>query len=106
MDQDKGYYAAQPPQYPQQAHPAYGQPVYGEAASYQPQTGYSPAPQGYYAQPTPQANPVIIQQQPPPQNRPADDCLLSVPAYVVVLMLVAREPTVWKLLLLLGVLGT
>ncbi|KAF9158691.1 hypothetical protein BGX20_003262 [Mortierella sp. AD010] len=77
MDQDKGYYAAQPPQYPQQAHPAYGQPVYGEAASYQPQTGYSPAPQGYYAQPTPQANPVIIQQQPPPQNRPADDCCMG-----------------------------
>ncbi|KAG0001775.1 hypothetical protein BGZ80_001360 [Entomortierella chlamydospora] len=86
MDQDKGYYAAQPPQYPQQAHPAYGQPVYGEAASYQPQPGYPQTPaQGYYAQPTPQANPVIIQQQPHPQNS-ADDCLLSAPAYVVVLM--------------------
>jgi hypothetical protein len=62
--QDKGYYASQPPQYPQQAMPAYGQPAYGQAASYQPQPGYppqqpygqpgypqSPAPPGgYYAQ--------------------------------------------------------
>ncbi|KAF9080424.1 hypothetical protein BGX23_002168 [Mortierella sp. AD031] len=85
MDQqDKGYYASQPPQYPQQAQPAYGQPAYGQAASYQPgyppqQPGYppqqpygqpayppSPAPGGYYAQPSPA--PVIIQQQAPPQQ--------------------------------------
>ena len=60
MSQDKGYYASQPPQYPQQAQPAYGQPAYGQAASYQPgyppqpaygQPGYPPSPQGgYYAQ--------------------------------------------------------
>ena len=59
--QDKGYYASQPPQYPQQAMPAYGQPAYGQAASYQPgyppqqpygQPGYpqSPVPGGHYAQ--------------------------------------------------------
>ncbi|KAG0275985.1 hypothetical protein BGZ96_003525, partial [Linnemannia gamsii] len=83
--QDKGYYASQPPQYPQQAMPAYGQPAYGQAASYQGQPGYppqqpygqpgypqSPAPPGgYYAQASPQ--PVIIQQQAPaPQNNSKD----------------------------------
>ncbi|GJJ69735.1 hypothetical protein EMPS_02083 [Entomortierella parvispora] len=87
MSQDKGYYASQPPQYPQQAQPAYGQPAYGQAASYQPgyppqqygapqpaygQPGYPPSPQqGYYAQPAPQ--PVIIQQQAPPQQSNKDD---------------------------------
>ncbi|KAF9197090.1 hypothetical protein BGZ50_000040 [Haplosporangium sp. Z 11] len=53
MEQDKGYYATQPPQYPQQAQPAYGQPAYGQAASYQP--GYPPqqygSPQPGYGQP-------------------------------------------------------
>ncbi|CAO3575190.1 unnamed protein product [Mortierella alpina] len=85
MSQDKGYYASQPPQYPQQAQPAYGQPAYGQAASYQPgyppqpaygqQPGYPPSPQGgYYAQPSPQ--PVIIQQTTPApqQNNKNDMC--------------------------------
>ncbi|KAG0303820.1 hypothetical protein BGZ98_006249 [Dissophora globulifera] len=83
MEQDKGYYAAQPPQYPQQAQPAYGQPAYGQAASYQgyppqqqyggqqqpygaPQPGYGQPQSGYYA-PSPQ--PVIIHQQAPPQQQ-------------------------------------
>ncbi|KAG0363963.1 hypothetical protein BGZ54_007921 [Gamsiella multidivaricata] len=87
MEQDKGYYASQPPQYPQQAQPGYGQPAYGQAASYQPgyppqqygapqpgygQPGYPPSPGqgGYYAQPSPQ--PVIIQQQAPPQQNSND----------------------------------
>ncbi|KFH67259.1 hypothetical protein MVEG_07781 [Podila verticillata NRRL 6337] len=82
MSQDKGYYASQPPQYPQQAQPAYGQPAYGQPAYGQPAYGQpaygqpqyppSPAPQGYYAQPAP--SPVIIQQQAPPQqNNNKDD---------------------------------
>ncbi|KAF9434879.1 hypothetical protein BGZ76_007261 [Entomortierella beljakovae] len=81
---NKGYYAAQPPQYPQQAYPAYGQPNYGEAASYQPGVapqpsqgyGYPPTSnQGYYqAQPQSQQQPIVINQQPArPQNSAADD---------------------------------
>ncbi|KAF9937560.1 hypothetical protein BGZ65_001379 [Modicella reniformis] len=87
--ENKGYYAAQPPQYPQQAQPAYGQPPYGEAAAYQgggyapqqapygtPQPGYGqpaypPSPQGPYYQPSPQ--PVIIQQTAPPQQNNSKD---------------------------------
>ncbi|KAF9916355.1 hypothetical protein BX616_003987 [Lobosporangium transversale] len=83
MSQDKGYYASQPPQYPQQVQPAYGQPAYGQAASYQPgyppQSGYDQPgyPQsntmgGYYAQPSPQPG-MYQQQPPPPQNSKKDD---------------------------------
>ncbi|KAF8977880.1 hypothetical protein BGZ46_007050 [Entomortierella lignicola] len=104
QDPGKGYYAAQPPQYPQQSHPAYGQPAYGEAASYQPgypnqpygnaPTGYAspqpgygqqPAPggygyppshaQGYYPQTPAQGQPVIIQQVRPQQTAADDACL-------------------------------
>jgi len=40
--QDKGYYG-EPPQYPQQAMPAYGQAPYGQAAA---PYGQAPAPYG------------------------------------------------------------
>ncbi|CAO3564479.1 unnamed protein product [Mortierella alpina] len=89
MEQDKGYYASPPPQYPQQAaygQPAYGQPAYGQAPGYPPQQqpypqqpyGQQPYPPqqqpgGYYGQPSPQ--PIIIQQthQPAHNNNKSDD---------------------------------
>ncbi|KAF9954946.1 hypothetical protein BGZ72_004140 [Mortierella alpina] len=88
MEQDKGYYASPPPQYPQQA--AYGQPAYGQAPGYPPQQqpGYPPQqpygqqpypqqqPGGYYGQPSPQ-QPIIIQQthQPAHNNNSKSDDL-------------------------------
>ncbi|KAG0228143.1 hypothetical protein BGW42_002350 [Actinomortierella wolfii] len=83
-DQDKGYYANQPPAYPQQAapygQPAYGQPAYGQPAYGQP--AYPPPAggqaQSYYGAPQPgyppqqpygsQPQPQVIVQQAPPQH--------------------------------------
>ncbi|KAF9359072.1 hypothetical protein BGX34_008554 [Mortierella sp. NVP85] len=91
--QDKGYYG-EPPQYPQQAMPAYGQAPYGQAAapygqaaspapygqaaSYQ--GGYPPPQQQPYGAPQPAygAQPVYITSPapaPPPQNNSNKDDL-------------------------------
>ncbi|KAK3812990.1 MAG: hypothetical protein J3Q66DRAFT_347113 [Benniella sp.] len=82
--QDKGYYG-EPPQYPQQAMPAYGQAPYGQApygqaaspapygqaASYQ--GGYPPPQQQPYGAPQPAygAQPVQYQVSPAPAPAPA-----------------------------------